>query len=553
MKKLIAWLVMVPMVCSLGAFTKAAKKPATDPFGKYDQTVTLNFGKGVDATEKFAKGDTPENNPATRYVKQMLNIQVKDMWEAATGNDYDQKVNLSIASNNLPDAMVVNATQFRQMANAGELEDMTKVYNEYASPAIKAMINSSKGQALKAATIGGKLLAIPSCTISEDGMNLMWIRKDWLDKLGMKVPKTIKELEAVAKAFVEKDPGNNGKGNTIGIAGPQNGAVLYADFITPSNITFSFDPIFSAFNAYPGYWVKDSKGKAAYGSILPETKKALTELRSMYASGLIDKQMGLRKDATEPAVNGKAGIFFGPWWLGYWPLPDAWKINSKANWQAYAVPLDAKGRWSPHMPTASTQFLVVRKGYEHPEAAMKILNLNVRDESKYGANATSDEACRVTIAPADEATLTLKAVNNVLSGKKKPEDYATNDYFAYHLLKSDTEKAAKVKLKPYNDTDIQYWNQTVEPQTFERLYSVLVGVNAAHDPKVKFNPVYSLLYSQTTSMSIMWTNLRKLEDQTFLKIIMGEAPVSSFDQFVKEWKAQGGDKITAEVETEYKK
>ena len=33
-----------------------------------------------------------------------------------------------------------------------------------------------------------------------------------------------------------------------------------------------------------------------------------------------------------------------------------------------------------------------------------------------------------------------------------------------------------------------------------------------------------------------------------MKIIIGEEPVDSFDTFVKEWKAEGGDEITAEVQ-----
>ncbi|MCG7381333.1 hypothetical protein MH144_01660 [Paenibacillus sp. ACRRY] len=59
--------------------------------------------------------------------------------------------------------------------------------------------------------------------------------------------------------------------------------------------------------------------------------------------------------------------------------------------------------------------------------------------------------------------------------------------------------------------------------------------------------MYSLLYSQTRTMESRWSNLKKLEDETFLKIIMGAAPLDTFDTFVSDWKKQGGDKITEEV------
>ncbi len=46
----------------------------------------------------------------------------------------------------------------------------------------------------------------------------------------------------------------------------------------------------------------------------------------------------------------------------------------------------------------------------------------------------------------------------------------------------------------------------------------------------------------------MWTSLEKKENDIFLKIIIGEEPIDAFDTFVEEWKAEGGDAITAEVQ-----
>ncbi|MFR6328450.1 MAG: hypothetical protein ACLUOI_06215 [Eisenbergiella sp.] len=42
------------------------------------------------------------------------------------------QVNLAITSNQIPDAMV-DATQFNQMYRAGQLADLTDVYDQYAS------------------------------------------------------------------------------------------------------------------------------------------------------------------------------------------------------------------------------------------------------------------------------------------------------------------------------------------------------------------------------------------------------------------------------------
>ena len=49
-------------------------------------------------------------------------------------------------------------------------------------------------------------------------------------------------------------------------------------------------------------------------------------------------------------------------------------------------------------------------------------------------------------------------------------------------------------------------------------------------------------------MEKKWSNLKKKEDEVFLKIIIGEASLDEFDTFVEEWKAEGGDEITTEVQ-----
>lgn len=529
--------------------TKEAETPAVqkeaDPFGKSEEPITIKIGKEIDASDKsLPAGDSPESNQYTRYIKDKLNIDTKIIWQAAAGKDYEQKINLSIASDDLPDALVVNETQFRQMVKSGQLEDLTDVYNKYASPTIKGIIETTKGLALKSVTIDGKMYALPNVTPESDMVHYMWIRKDWLDKLGLQTPKTIDELEKVAKAFVEQDPDGNGKADTVGITGPQLGGNINADFINPNSNNYGFDPIFASFHSYPGYWLKDSNGKTTYGSIQPETKQALSTLRDFYTKGLIDREMSIRKDAQELIKNGTSGIYFGVWWSGgYGPLGDAIQNNPKANWQAYAVPLDINGEFTPHMGNPSNQYLVVRKGYEHPEAAIQMQNLLFRDESKFDVNvAISNYPLRLVFASMDVMDVTYKMMKEVLAGTKKPEDL---NLPGYNLLKTDAENIKKVKLEPYDNYDIQYWNPNADIGVWKRMYSTLVGISPLQQP---YKKTYSVTYSQTKTMERRWSALDKLEKETFLKIIMGAAPIDSFDQFVLDWKKQGGDQIIAEVD-----
>ncbi len=51
-----------------------------------------------------------------------------------------------------------------------------------------------------------------------------------------------------------------------------------------------------------------------------------------------------------------------------------------------------------------------------------------------------------------------------------------------------------------------------------------------------------------TPTMIEWgSDLSKLHDATVLGIIIGEKPLSAFDEFVDQWKSQGGSQMTQEV------
>ena len=62
------------------------------------------------------------------------------------------------------------------------------------------------------------------------------------------------------------------------------------------------------------------------------------------------------------------------------------------------------------------------------------------------------------------------------------------------------------------------------------------------------NQVFDSSYSQTESMDSKWATLEKLEDETFLKILNGEAGIEAFDDYVEQWNALGGTDILAELE-----
>ncbi|MBU5671690.1 extracellular solute-binding protein [Paenibacillus brevis] len=513
-----------------------------DPFAKFDEPTEISVGRGIDPNYKFDGTDTSEDNVYTRWLKDKYNIVVKHAWEAANGTDYQQKVSLAISSNDLPDAMIVNETQLRQMVKAGQLADLKEVYEKYASPALKAVYDSNPGL-LDSVTFDGKLYALPETTLPS--APLTWIRKDWLDQLGLEPPKTLEDIEKIAQAFIDNKMGGE---NTIGIVGTQQGGTLYSTFLNSTDHWYNFSSIFFANGAYPGIWVKDADGNAVYGSTTPETKETLALMRDWYAKGILDKELGVRKSTGEVVASGQTGIFFGPWWSAYNNIPDNIKNDPKANWRAYAAPLDASGKFNSNSATGSS-YLVVSKNYKHPETVIKMTTLHQwgKDEEYQtltaGKQMTSQEVPLFLILGAgDQLEYAVNSLRDYLAGKMTLEDFDNNNYgWAYEMA----NHALNVKKDPMDNYDIEYWDQETDAGFFTHLYAHLNGGSAFVDADI--NWVRSIATAQTKTMESRWTNLKKLEDETFLKIIMGSADLDSFDTFVEKWKDQGGDKITEEV------
>lgn len=520
----------------------AATEEAIDPFAKFPEPVEVSIGRAIDPNYKFDGTDTAEDNVYTRWLKDKFNINVTHAWEAAQGTDYQQKVSLAISSNDLPDAMVVNETQLRQMVKAGQLADLKEVYDKYASPELKATYDSNPGL-LDSVTFDGKLYALPETTLPS--APLTWIRKDWLDKLGLQPPKSLADLENIAKAFIDNKMGGD---KTIGIVGTQQGGTLYSTFLSSTDHWYNFSPLFFANDAYPGIWLKDKDGNTVYGSTTEETKKALEMMRDWYAKGILDKEMGVRKSTAEVVASGQAGIFFGPWWSAYNNIPDNIKNDPKANWRAYAAPLDAAGKFNSNQATGSS-YIVVSKEAKHPEAIIKMTSIHKwgKDEEfnklTAGKQMTSQEVPLFLILGAgDQLEYAVNSLRKYLKGEMKLEDFDQANYgWAYEMAKH----VKKIKKEPFDSYDIGTFDQKADPGFFTHIYAHLNGGSTFVDADV--NWVRSIATAQTKTMESRWTNLKKLEDETFLKIIMGSEDISAFDTFVKKWKDQGGDKITEEV------
>lgn len=527
--------------------TQEWKTAETTPFGRYPEEVIYTLGKMTGMNNSnLPKGDTYEDNGYTRYLKKQLNIQNKDVFEAGENDNYQETVSMTIASRELPDVMVVNDMDMLQLLVDNDLiEDLTQVYEDCTSSRIKDIYNSYGSEILDNVTFDGKLMALPETNI-DDGPSLCWLRKDWMDKLGLDAPKTVEDVENIVHEFVQKDPGGNGKGETVG---------LVCDDELTGGCGYSYeyqnDIIFASFGSFPKQWIYNKDGEVVYGSVQNEAKAALGKLRQMYQQGTLDNNFLMRESSNiiELIVSGKCGSFFGPWWSPNNPLMSAMQKNPNAEWQPYLIQTDKDGQTSFASQNPNDKYVVVRKGYKHPEIIMKIVSVlfddlrydeeDVREMERYYQDNVDPTArpLAINVDYKDALMRCYDSLKDAIQGRKKLEDLG--------LLEGAYYISCSKYLDRKKDTSAQKsWEDWAAYASRMTACSVL--------RKGQTRQVKSLFFGETKTMKSNWWRLEELEKKAYLEIVTGQKPLSYFDEFVKEWNRQGGEKIRGEVAQELK-
>ena len=236
-------------------------------------------------------------------------------------------------------------------------------------------------------------------------------------------PKTLEDAFDIVEKFVQNKMGTEDGEDPIGLA-------CDTDLVGTTSSNYSVDSVFDKFGASPQRWVNQN-GKIVYGSVTEETKNALSYLHELYERGVLDKNFALRaqNNLRDLVINGKCGAFFGLWWTPNNPLMDVYETDKEANWQPFYL---QSTDWQNVYDTfQDNKYVVVRKGYEHPEIVMKIISV-LFDYSRYEAKDADEvnDYFALNVEPTarplvinvdyNEATFQItKDIQSVMSGMRK--------------------------------------------------------------------------------------------------------------------------------------
>jgi putative aldouronate transport system substrate-binding protein len=293
---------------------EATAAPVVDAKPEYSEITVEIFDRGTDG----GKTD-PTNNFYTDWIKAKVledenigvNFVAVSRWE-----ETDQLNNL-MAAGTAPDVcLTYSGDLIANYRDLGGLADLAP-YVDTLLVDLKAFLGPDlalEGRDMIMRNVNtetGQLFSIPARRMNTAGANT-FIRKDWLDKLGLAVPTTTQEFYDALAAFKAQDPGGVGKDKVVPFTMTSDvrwrASTLIESFIDPSI-------------SKKDRWVNSVIDR---NFLLPGYKEGVRLLNKMYNEGLVDTQFALYNDDTDSdnlIKSGVVGAFIHNWDQAYRDTP----------------------------------------------------------------------------------------------------------------------------------------------------------------------------------------------------------------------------------------
>lgn len=499
----------------------------------YAETLTLTRSGYRNSMTTYIDGESENDNFITKFYLDKLNVRFEDKWSADNDNYYT-RLELAIASGDIPDVMMVNKSQLGHLVKLGYAADMTDVYNKYAGELLKKNLEYEDRAAFKAAEVDGRIYALPLTCAYESDAALMWIRSDWLKKTGLNAPTDAESFIDFLRALKES-----------GLAGHSHSGL---DAAGPGSVCF--DALAEMWGAYYDIWIPDKNGNGlVYSSFEPEMRNALIQIQKMYSEGLIDRNFAINgTPITDRILRGDVGVVFGQFFYPH--LLKYSLMNDKdADWEAYPIPAGPDGKVLPKKSVFVDSYAVVSSSCKNPEALVKCMNLWSEiwlDGGKYRSwysDKITGEYKSITGCGNYAVPYFFEGVENCMNIGKDIRSVFSEDA---------PEKA--IENYPYAKITYSYIDND-DPQSFikgegwalKKVYMSGERVFSDNYGEYMTNRYQGMMSGKNSYTEARW---RTRTVETFLNIIMGD-PIEEFDKLKKEWTENSGRQLIDEVNIWY--
>ena len=515
MKKLIALLLSSALLVSAFA---GCSSPDTELSSAGEKSKPAPQSSQVSQTDEASAGEMAggEKTKVTAYWTDVMNPpdgRILDYVNDKFGIDLEfiilpigewaNHVNLGMASGDLADILQIrhDIALTENLIKAGFLYDMTGELANY--PTLNEYVNSDEAKPY--AVWQDKYYAVPREWVND--CEVMYYRKDLLDKYNLEVPKTLDDYYTAMKTIVDNESDMIGISESLGGLG------------------FTFLKQFNGWGYDNFYEIVD--GKYTDIAVMDETKEGLKYMNKLYAAGIIDPEFMLNADyekiigslpsgkAASLRAQGNSGYYYDRVFsLSQKNLPDA---------EIYAdnVP-SGNFEYRPTNPPCADVWMSINSKCEAPEKVMAMWDWLWSEEGSdflaygiEGVHFTKDADGKIQMNDEEVAVETEDMMTDPLNKFQWYSDICSDVFYPWAI---DVER--QQELFDYNKSI------AVTP--------LVEGFTS--DNYVKFIG-----------------DMNKVKEEYFTKFITGEYGVDEkWESFLADYNKAGNEVITVEV-NEYMK
>jgi putative aldouronate transport system substrate-binding protein len=443
----------------------------------------------------FQRNFDPNLDPVAKFLEDKTGYKVK--YETLPLENFDDKLNLLMANKEPYDILKLSGSQYNRLAAQGALEPLDDLLAKHG----QALVKANPAAAIENAKVDGKIYGIPEMHPRAFNGSSLAIRQGLLDELGMKSPTTIDEFYLLLKAIKEKK-------NIIPFTG-------YESIVTE---------IAGAFGVVTTW--KDSNGKLIHRLDDPGMKEYLAFMNKLYTEGLLDPEWPVNKAATvqQKFSTGKAGVMVYGWGVAV-AVTDALEKNLPGSKITIIPALKGKDGKAVNWIQGGgvSWYIAIPKSSKHKEEAMKYLNMKVEP----------------TLFKELAIGIENEHYKKDASGKMFPilpkfnDDRGNADWFITSTDAKAFEEQWLVRVRKDNT-----------------MYAAFEEINKQNSISVK-DP--TLLAPPLPVVGNNMQKLGKLENDYIIKVIAGAEKLDGYDNFVKQWKSQGGTEVHTALSDWYTK
>ncbi len=415
------------------------------------------------------------------------------------------KINVAMASGDLPDIVTggFNATATVSWIKDGLLVPLNPYLDQ--NPALKSALT---GPLDWSKDDKGNYMGYPFINQYSKSNSCVVYRGDWLKKVGLPTPVTTDDFAKALAAFTKDDPDGNGKADTIGWSA------------TKPVGNFAF--IFYAFGRRTGDYELDANNKVIPLHEHESFKPGMQFLAQLWKDGYIDPEFMLNDTKTfeEKLQTGRVGAAQIALFRNLNRHVSAMQKVNPASELLYAdAPKGPSGTFGSSSQGKGGMYTSVTNKSKAPAQAAAFINFMLSDEGH--------DLVRKGIQGIHYTVENGKIVYN--EPERQKDSFADNGW-AHPLAWGSF----------YWPLESNYLPET-EPNRERAIESVDVATRG-----MKPNLIAATPAAQVESGSI----LTDLYNQYFIDMLTGKTDIDKgIAELSQKWRAQGGDKVLAEVET----